>query len=275
MSNQWLAKKTIDQIRAQAEGMPLQRALGRWSLAMFGIAATIGAGIFALTGTAAAGESSQPSMFHAQIIDVLLNFVRHGSLSGTVMHGRPPAGPSVVISFALCAIVCGLVGLCYAELASMIPFAGGAYNYAYVSIGEVFAWLAGWGLILEFAIGNVAVVASFAGYLREELTVMHLTLPETWSTPVWQAGHFTGSYFNIPAFLIIFLLTLLLIRGVKESARATKILVAIKIVAIVVFLAVGARAVSSGNLDRFAPSHLPGILGAAAVVFFTYIGFDP
>src|SRR5262249_86691 len=157
-----------------------------------------------VTGTAAAGESFElPSIFHAQVLDVIQNLIQHGSLSGVLMHGRPPAGPGIAISFLLVAIACSFAGLCYAELASMIPIAGSAYTYSYATLGELIAWIIGWDLILEYAVSNVAVAVGFGAYLKAQLAAFHIVIPDTWSTPVWANGHWTGSFFNFPAFLVI------------------------------------------------------------------------
>ncbi|MGE5111946.1 MAG: amino acid permease, partial [Acidobacteriaceae bacterium] len=122
----------------------LKKTLGPWSLTALGIGAIIGSGIFVLTGTAAAGEYFQASsIFHAQVLDIIVNFFRGGGIQNILMHGRPPAGPAIAISFILVAIACSFAGLCYAELASMIPIAGSAYTYSYATLGEIFAWIIG------------------------------------------------------------------------------------------------------------------------------------
>jgi basic amino acid/polyamine antiporter, APA family len=240
-----------------------------------GIGATIGSGIFVLTGTAAAGEHfAVASLLHAQVLDVLLNFLHGGTLAESLMHGRPAAGPAVAISFFLVAVACGFAGLCYAELASMIPIAGSAYTYSYATLGEIFAWIIGWDLILEYAVSNVAVAVGFSAYAKSELAGFGLMLPERWSNPVWASGQWTGAYFNVPGFLIIVILSWLLVRGVRESARANNVLVAIKLGAIVTFLIVGGALIQPANYVPFAPSGFSGILTGGAVVFFTYLGFD-
>ncbi|MGB9122467.1 MAG: amino acid permease, partial [Candidatus Angelobacter sp.] len=142
---------------SERPGHRLPKSLGPWSLTALGIGAIIGSGIFVLTGTAAAGEFSTPSLLHAQVLDVFQNLFQHGNLSGVLLHGRPPAGPAIAISFLLVAIACSFAGLCYAELASMIPIAGSAYTYSYATLGELIAWIIGWDLILEYAVSNVAV----------------------------------------------------------------------------------------------------------------------
>ena len=190
------------------------------------------------------------------------------------MHGRPPAGPSIAISFFLVAVACSFAGLCYAELASMIPIAGSAYTYSYATLGEIFAWIIGWDLILEYVVSNVVVAIGFSAYTKSQLASFGINLPDRWSTPVWESGHWTGAYFNVPAFLIIFILTVLLVRGIRESAEANNIMVAIKIGAILVFLVVGGALVHPSNWKPFAPSGFGGVVTGGAIVFFTYIGFD-
>src|SRR6201998_1973053 len=275
--NQLFCCKSIDKLISDSEtpGQRLQKTLGPWSLTALGIGAVIGSGIFVLTGTAAAGEYFQaPSILHAQVLDIIVNFLRGGGTAQVLMHGRPPAGPSIAISFFLVAIACSFAGLCYAELASMIPIAGSAYTYSYATLGEIFAVIIGWDLILEYVVSNVAVAVGFAGYTKAQLAVFGLNLPEKWASPVWAGGQWTGSYFNLPGFLIVFVLTLLLVRGVKESAETNNIMVAVKIGAILTFLVVGGMLVKPANWSPFAPSGFAGIVTGGAIVFFTYIGFD-
>jgi len=269
--------KSIDQLIADAENPEkrLKKSLGWVSLTALGIGAIIGSGIFILTGTAAAGENFQaPSILHAQVLDLIVNFLRGGGTANVLMHGRPPAGPSIAISFFLVAVACGFAGLCYAELASMIPIAGSAYTYSYATLGEIFAWIIGWDLILEYVVSNVVVAIGFSAYTKAQLSSFGISLADKWSTPVWESGHWTGAYFNIPAFLIIFILTVLLVRGVRESAEANNVMVAIKIGAILVFLVIGGMLVNVQNWKPFAPSGFGGIVTGGAIVFFTYIGFD-
>jgi APA family basic amino acid/polyamine antiporter len=277
VGSQLLRCKNIDQLIADAEDPEkrLKKTLGWVSLTALGIGAIIGSGIFVLTGTAAAGEYFQaPSILHAQVLDLAVNFLRGGSTASVLMHGRPPAGPSIAISFVLVAIACGFAGLCYAELASMIPIAGSAYTYSYATLGEIFAWIIGWDLILEYVVSNVAVAISFSAYTKAQLLSFGIPLPDRWSTPVWESGHWTGSYFNIPGFLIIFVLTVLLVRGIRESAKANNVMVAVKIGAILLFLLIGGMLVHPANWKPFAPSGFGGIVTGGAIVFFTYIGFD-
>ena len=277
MGTQLFCCKSIDQLISDAEhpDKRLKKTLGWVSLTALGIGAVIGSGIFVLTGTAAAGEYFQaPSILHAQVLDLFVNFLRGSGTANVLMHGRPPAGPSIAISFILVAIACGFAGLCYAELASMIPIAGSAYTYSYATLGEIFAWIIGWDLILEYVVSNVVVAIGFSAYTKAQLAAFGLNLPDKWSTPVWEAGHWTGSYFNFPAFLIIFILTVLLVRGVRESAEANNVMVAVKIGAILIFLVVGGMLVNPANWKPFAPSGFGGIVTGGAIVFFTYIGFD-
>jgi APA family basic amino acid/polyamine antiporter len=276
-NSQLFCCKSIDKLISESENPEhkLSKTLGPWSLTALGIGAIIGSGIFVLTGTAAAGEYFKvPSILHAQALDVIVNLLRTGSMSGALMHGRPPAGPSIAISFFLVAIACSFAGLCYAELASMIPIAGSAYTYSYATLGEIFAWIIGWDLILEYVVSNVAVAVSFAGYAKAQLAVFGLTLPDKWASPVWASGQWTGAYFNLPGFIIVFILTLILVRGVKESAETNNIMVMIKIGAILTFLVVGGWLVKPANWSPFAPSGFSGIVTGGAIVFFTYIGFD-
>ena len=276
-TNQLLCCKSIDKLISEADRPEhrLRKTLGPWSLTALGIGAIIGSGIFVLTGTAAAGEHFEaPSVLHAQVLDLVLNFLRTGSTAGALMHGRPAAGPSIAISFILVAIACSFAGLCYAELASMIPIAGSAYTYSYATLGEIFAWIIGWDLILEYVVSNVAVAVGFIGYSKAQLAAFGIHLPDKWSSPVWAAGSWTGAYFNLPGFLIVFVLTLLLVRGVRESAEANNVMVTIKIGAILTFLVVGGMLVNKANWVPFAPSGFAGIVTGGAIVFFTYIGFD-
>ena len=275
--NQLLCCKSIDKLisDADAPGHRLEKKLGPWSLTALGIGAIIGSGIFVLTGTAAAGEHFEaPSILHAQVLDLFVNFLRTGTTAGALMHGRPAAGPSIAISFLLVAVACSFAGLCYAELASMIPIAGSAYTYSYATLGEIFAWIIGWDLILEYVVSNVAVAVGFSGYSKAQLAAFGINLPEKWASPVFASGHWTGAYFNLPGFLIVFILTLLLVRGVRESAEANNVMVLIKLGAILTFLVVGGMLVKPANWTPFAPSGFAGIVTGGAIVFFTYIGFD-
>ncbi len=265
--------KSIDALIAASEQpqAQLKRTLGVWSLIGLGIGSVIGAGIFTLTGTAAAGVTfSFPSVLHAPVIDILMK-----GADAVSSVGRPGAGPAISVSFLLVALACGLAGLCYAEMASMIPVAGSAYTYAYASLGEIVAWIIGWDLILEYAVSNMAVAVGFGAYLNDLLeNVFGFHLPAQLSGPVIAASSFTGNWFNLPAFLILMLLTMVLVRGIKESVETNNVMVLIKLGAILLFIFGAARAVNVQNWQPFAPNGFTGILTGGALVFFTYIGFD-
>ncbi|MDQ2711982.1 MAG: amino acid permease [Acidobacteriota bacterium] len=271
--NQLLRTKNIDDLveEAHSEGKRLKRSLGPWSLIAFGIGAVIGGGIFTVTGTAAAGQHlTIPSVLNAPVLDLVL----HGSAAASTI-GRPGAGPGLTLSFILVALTCGFAALCYAELASMIPIAGSAYTYAYTTLGEIFAWIIGWDLILEYAVSNMSVAVGFSAYFNvmcDYLFGVHL--PKYLSEPAIMDGHRTGSWFNVPALLIVMLLSWILVRGVKESAGANNVMVAIKIAAVLLFIFGAAHAVKASNLHPFLPNGFGGVMSGAAIVFFTFIGFD-
>jgi APA family basic amino acid/polyamine antiporter len=268
-----LRTKSIDVLIADSEepGRRLNKTLGPWSLTALGIGAVIGSGIFILTGTAAAGETlAVPSILNAPVLDLIL----HGGNTVSTI-GRPGAGPGISLSFLLVALVCSFAALCYAELASMIPIAGSAYTYAYATLGEIFAWIIGWDLILEYAVSNMAVAVGFSAYFNDILdSLFGFHLPKYLSEPMISGGQMTGSYFNVPALLVILVLTWILVRGVKESANANNIMVVIKIIAILVFVFAAAGSVKTENWRPFMPNGFSGVLTGAAIVFFTYIGFD-
>jgi APA family basic amino acid/polyamine antiporter len=252
------------------EGHPnaLKRALGAGDLIMLAIGAVIGAGIFSSIGTAAAGEILPSG-----------EVVRYG------------AGPALVLSFVLLGFVCGLAALCYAELASMIPQAGSAYSYSYATLGELVAWIIGWDLILEYAVGNVAVAVAWGGYFNSLLSGFGIFLPE-WLTHGYRAVIKSSDpaihgllqtaprigdlpvLINLPAFCIVMLVTWLLMIGVRESARANNVMVVIKLLVLGLFVAVGVVHIDPANYEPFAPNGWRGIHQGAAIVFFAYIGFD-
>ncbi len=271
--NQLFRTKSIDALIAASEdpARRLSKTLGVWSLIALGVGAVIGSGIFTLVGTAAAGETlSYRSILHAPLLDILL----HGPDVGSTI-GRPGAGPGVALSFLLAAVACTFAALCYAELASMIPISGSAYTFAYATLGEIFAWILGWDLILEYAVSNMAVAVGFSAYFKDLAhSVLGLDLPRAWTEPTIQGGTFSGAIFNLPALLVLLVLTWLLARGVKESAGANNTMVAIKVVAILIFVFGAARAVEPSNWQPFLPNGFSGALTGAAIVFFTYIGFD-
>ncbi|HEU4830532.1 MAG TPA: amino acid permease [Gemmatimonadales bacterium] len=246
----------------------LKRALGWGDLVMLSIGAVIGAGIFSSIGTAAAGEVLPSG-----------EVVRYG------------AGPALVLSFVLLGIVCGLAALCYAELASMIPQAGSAYAYSYATLGEFIAWIIGWDLILEYAVGNVAVAIAWSGYFNSLLTGFGIDLPG-WLTHGYRTALLSSDpavhalletapriagipiILNVPAFLIVMFVTALLAMGVRESIRANNIMVVVKLLVLGLFVAVGAAHIEPDNYVPFAPNGWRGIHQGAAIVFFAYIGFD-
>jgi APA family basic amino acid/polyamine antiporter len=264
--------KSIDALisASEQETFRLRRHLGLWSLVALGIGSVIGSGIFTFTGTAAAGTRVDvPSVFKSTILDMIL----HGGPVATV--GRPGAGPGIALSFILVAIACGFAGLCYAELASMIPVAGSAYTYAYATMGEIFAWIIGWDLILEYAVSNMAVAVGFGAYFNDLLeNLLGIHLPERFTTAVYVGNKYTGAWFNIPAFVVLMVLTWILVRGIRESAETNNAMVLIKVTAILLFIFGAARAVNTANWHPFFPNGASGVLTGAAIVFFTYIGFD-
>src|SRR6202162_812093 len=270
---QLLRTKSIDALIAGSEdpAVRLRKSLGLWSLMALGIGAVIGSGIFTVTGTAAAGEHflGQP-VFNAPVLDLILN----GGNAAT-LTGRAGAGPAISVSFVLVAIACSFAALCYAELASMIPIAGSAYTYSYATLGEIFAWIIGWDLILEYAVSNMSVAVGFSAYFNDILdNLFGFHLPKQLSEPMIVEGQFTGSWFNLPALLILMILTYILVRGVRESAETNNAMVLIKIVAILVFIFGAARAVNTSNWHPFMPNGYSGVMTGAAIIFFTYIGFD-
>jgi len=271
--NQLFRTKSIEALVAASneEGKRLERHLGAWSLMALGIGAVIGSGIFILTGTAAAGEVRS---FHSVLHVPLLDLFMHGGQSEFTI-GRPGAGPGIALSFFLTALACGFAALCYAEMASTIPVAGSAYTYAYATMGELTAWMIGWNLILEYAVSNMAVAVGFSAHVNHIMNgVFGFNLPRELSEPAIAAGSYTGAWFNLPAFIVLMLLTVLLVHGIKESARANDVMVIVKIAAILIFIVGAARAIAPENYVPFMPNGFSGVLTGAAIVFFTYIGFD-
>src|SRR5499426_2686886 len=246
----------------------LKRVLGAGDLIMLAIGAVIGAGIFGAIGTAAAGQTGPTG-----------EIIRYG------------AGPALVFSFVLLGAACALAALCYAELAAMIPQAGSAYAYSYATLGELVAWIIGWDLILEYAVGNVAVAISWGDYFTTLLRGMGMQLPAFLTTGyrtallsadpaihglLGSAPRFAGVpvLVNVPAFGIVMLITWLLLRGARESSTANNVMVVIKLLALGLFVAVGLRNIHPENYRPFAPNGFTGIHQGAAIVFFAYIGFD-
>src|SRR5215467_14242062 len=257
--------KSLDSILKDAEEPEhqLKRALGPVQLTLLGIGAIIGAGIFATIGTAAAGDAN-----------------------------RPGAGPALMISFVITAVVCGFTALCYAEFASMVPISGSAYTYSYSTLGELVAWIIGWDLIIEYAVGNIAVAISWANYFKTLVEGLdfgggrHITIPAWLSTDYRTAKHLPGVLenaphifgkpivFNLLAIGIVTVITIILVWGIKESARFNAIMVGIKILVLTFFIVIAFRWVQPANWHPFAPTGWAGISAGAAIVFFAYIGFD-
>ncbi|HEX2094999.1 MAG TPA: amino acid permease [Longimicrobiaceae bacterium] len=250
-------RKNIDELRADAfsEGEhSLKRSLTAANLVLLGIGAIIGAGIFVLTGTAAARN----------------------------------AGPAVVISFIVAGLGCLFAGLCYAEFAAMIPIAGSAYTYGYATLGEFIAWIIGWDLILEYLFGAATVAVGWSGYFTEFMRELGFNMPEAWTqAPLTVQGTHTlvrnpGGIINLPAMLLIFLMTTLLVIGIQESARFNNIIVYVKTAIVLLVIGFGFQYVDTANWSPFIPENTgefgqygwSGIVRAAGVVFFAYIGFD-
>jgi APA family basic amino acid/polyamine antiporter len=289
MANPLFQTKSVSDLQGHAEGHTgptLKRTLGPLQLTMLGIGAIIGTGIFVLTGTAAAGGASHVG-----------------------------AGPAIVISFLVVAVACGLAALCYAEFASMIPIAGSAYTYAYASFGELMAWIIGWDLVLEYAVGNIAVAIGWSGYFVEFLRYFGLSFPAWLAIDPITASHAAADsthsmaaiaqqayatapdigfplIVNLPAMLVTFLVTALLVYGIRESANLNTGLVFLKLGLIALFLFVGIQHVDFGafwagtttvvtaeggvaqTVSKFNPTGWSGIMTGAALIFFAYIGFD-
>ncbi len=270
--------KPLDKLIAEGgdEGHGLKKTLTAVDLVALGIGAIIGAGIFATLGAATSGS-----------------------------NGVPPAGPGVSVSIALTAVACGFCALCYAEFASLVPVAGSAYTYSYATLGELVAWIIGWDLILEYAVGNIAVAISWAAYFRQLVLGFGVEVPPWLATDyrstllaartVAQSGtagltpEASVAYqahlhhpvilgipivFNILAILITAAITVLLVRGVKESARFNNVIVVLKVVTLLFFIAVGAFYVKPANWHPFFPGGLHGVWTGASLIFFAYIGFD-
>ncbi len=228
----------MDAILAEAAGEHhgLVRTMGTLGLTALGVGAIVGTGIFVLTGVAAAKY----------------------------------AGPSIIISFVIAGAVSALAALCYAELASAVPIAGSAYTYAYATLGEFIAWIIGWDLILEYALGAAAVSIGWSAYFSDFLaTSLHLTIPKA-----LHASPFAGGIADLPAALIVLAISALLIRGTNESNRINQIVVAIKLLIVAFFIIIGARHVNPSNWHPFFPFGAGGVFTGASIIFFAYIGFD-
>jgi basic amino acid/polyamine antiporter, APA family len=286
--------KSPDLLMAEAAApeRQLKRALGAFDLTCVGIGAVIGAGIFALAGTAAAGEQLEASLWKTPVLNFIISHLTHAEL----VYGRPGAGPAVMASFVVAAIACGFAALCYAELASMIPVSGSAYTYSYATLGEIIAWVIGWDLILEYAVGNMAVAVGWSGYFVQLCgSLFHLKFPlwlvsdyRTASTLVSTGGEALNNYssttlpvilghpvaLNLPAVLIVAAVTILLIYGIRESARTNTAIVVTKVAVVVFVIAFGAFMVQPPNWHPFLPNGVGGMMSGAAIVFFAFIGFD-
>jgi len=278
-SSSIFARKSVaDAEREVSHAGGLKRSLGKWHLTALGVGATIGAGIFATTGTAIVGDPA-----------------------------RPGAGPAIVFSFLLTAVACGFAALCYAEFAAMVPIAGSAYTYAYTSIGEFVAWIIGWDLIVEYAVGNIGVAIGWSGHFKELMTHFGVNIPAWLATDyrsahdafvalgagtsdattqylasAWTTAPHVGSLpviFNLPAFAVVAVITVILIIGIKESANSNNAMVLLKIGIIIFFLCIGVFLIRPENYTNpatggFAPNGFKGVSAAAAIIFFSYIGFD-
>ena len=245
--------KPISAFEADMKKSNLKRVLGKWSLTAIGVGAIIGGGIFVLTGT------------------------------GAYYH----AGPALAISFIIAGIACVFAALCYSEFASILPVEGSAYAYAYGTIGEIFAWIIGWGLILEYAMGSMTVAVSWSGYFNKLLKMFHIELPEYLTT---DPASYTGEGFsmNLPAFLIVLFVISILIKGTKSAATANNMIVLLKVSAVLFVIIAGAFFINTDNWHPFIPeatqiieketTHnaygLTGIVSGAAAIFFAYVGFD-
>ncbi|MFM8341426.1 MAG: amino acid permease [Methylomonas sp.] len=235
-SQQLLKRKSVAALTKAENG--LKRTLTAKDLTILGVGAIIGAGIFVLTGIAAAKY----------------------------------AGPAIVLSFVLAGIACALAALCYSELAAMIPVSGSAYSYAYATMGELMAWIIGWDLILEYALASSTVAIGWAGYLNSFLNSIDVHLP-SYLTTAYLADPAQG-FINLPAVIIVLLLTALLVVGIRQSAIFNFVMVLIKLAVIVVFIIAGAGHIQAENWSDFTPFGFSGVLTGAGVIFFAYIGFD-
>lgn len=248
-------KKSITGLQEEVGGDShgLKRTLGPKSLVALGIGAIIGAGLFSITGGAAANN----------------------------------AGPAVTISFIIAAVACAFAGLCYAEFASMIPVAGSAYTYSYATMGEFIAWIIGWDLVLEYAVGAATVAISWSRYLVKFLGYYDIHLPASltlspWSSASLPDGTLVYGMVNLPAVFIVVLMSLLLIKGTKESAMVNGIIVALKVAVVLIFIGLGWSFINDANYTPYIPTNTgefgafgwSGIIRAAGVIFFAYIGFD-
>jgi APA family basic amino acid/polyamine antiporter len=259
MFNDLFRRKSMDQLAADLEEPEhrLKKALGPIDVTALGIGAIIGAGIFATIGTAAAGDAT-----------------------------RPGAGPALILSFVVTGIACGFAALCYAEFAAMIPISGSAYTYAYATLGELIAWIIGWDLIIEYAVGNVAVAISWANYFKTLVSGFGITIPDWISTDYRTASRIPGLLenaphlfgipivFNLLAIGIVAAITIVLVIGIRESATMNTTMVTLKLIVLAFFVMVGWSYMKGANFRPFMPNGWAGVQAGAAIVFFAYIGFD-
>lgn len=246
-------RKPIERLEEAGGGPSLRRVLGPWALVALGIGCTIGAGLFSLTGIAASEN----------------------------------AGPAVVLSYLVAAVGCGFAGLCYSELSSMIPIAGSAYTYAYATLGELVAWIIGWDLVLEYAVAAAAVAVSWSRYAVKLLGILGVSLPPRLCASPYETvqlgdGSSAAGLVNLPAVFVIVCVSLLLMRGVSQSARFNNVIVAIKIAVILAVIGFGIPFIRTANYVPFIPPNtgsfgqfgISGVMRAAGTIFFAYVGFD-
>lgn len=252
MANLWI-KKSIAGLQGESSEGGLKKTLGAGALVALGIGAIIGAGLFSITGGAAANN----------------------------------AGPAVTISFVIAAVACAFAGLCYAEFASMIPVAGSAYTYSYATMGEFIAWIIGWDLVLEYAVGAATVSISWSRYLVKFLGYFDVHLPPSmtlspFDTATLADGTVVHGMINLPAVVIVVLMSLLLVKGTKESALVNSVIVALKVTVVLIFIALGWGYINEANYTPYIPENtgefgsfgMSGVVRAAGIIFFAYIGFD-
>src|SRR5215472_4221157 len=257
--SQLFRTKSLDAILSESHDVAhqLKRSLGAFDVVMLGIGAIVGAGIFATIGTAAAGDPS-----------------------------RPGAGPALILSFVVTGVACGFAALCYAEFAAMVPISGSAYTYSYATLGELVAWIIGWDLIIEYAVGNVAVAISWGNYFKTLIAGFGINVPDWLSTDYRTAARIPGLFeraphvfavplvFNILAFGIVTFITIILVIGIRESATMNTTMVILKRIVLGFFVAVGWSYMKPDNFHPFLPNGWVGVQSGAAIVFFAYIGFD-
>ena len=288
-----LRTKNPDRLIAEAAAPERQmnRALGPIHLTCIGIGAIIGTGIFALIGTAISGQT-----FPTRLETPVLNFIQAWLSGADVVLGRSGAGPAITISLFVAALACGFAALSYAELASMIPVSGSAYTYSYATLGELIAWIIGWDLILEYAVGNMAVAVGWSGYFVKLCdSLFGLKFP-LWTVSDYRtasdliktgsdalkdfssttlpviAGHPIA--LNLPALVIVAAVTTILIYGIRESAKANAWIVILKVAVVLFFISFGAFMVHPTNWHPYVPNGFVGVMSGAAIIFFAFIGFD-